>query len=65
MLENKYLEVMMQDDKYVVRCEQLRLITESDNGVIFHKLQHQKLSSSCFQNRGVHVTQLLAELGQF
>lgn len=37
-LENKYVELTMKDDKYVIRSEQLHLIAESDNGVTFHKL---------------------------
>lgn len=34
----------MQDDKYAVRCKQLYLTTEPDNGVTFHQLQHQDYS---------------------
>ena len=65
-LENKYLEITMQDDKYVVRCEQLHLISESDKWCyISQAVASEQFPSSCIQNRGVPITQLLAELGQF
>ena len=56
----------MQDDKYVVRCEQLHLISESDKWCyISQAVASEQFPSSCIQNRGVPITQLLAELGQF
>lgn len=57
----------MQDDKYVVRCEQLHLKNRIRQWCyISQTVASEQFSFSCIQNRGVHTTQLLVvEIGQF